>query len=52
MTTTGSVTGRYPAQIKLECLLGEWHIILKTTLRKRVVISENKNAFAGVSWVS
>jgi hypothetical protein len=49
MTTTG--TGRYLAQIKTECLLGEWHIILKTTLTKRVVISENKNPFAGVSWV-
>jgi hypothetical protein len=27
ITTTGSVSGRYLAQIKSECLLAEWHII-------------------------
>jgi hypothetical protein len=48
ITTTGSVSGRYLAQIKSECLLAEWHIILYTNLTKRVVISENKNPFDGI----
>jgi hypothetical protein len=41
VTITSGVSGCNLAQINSECLLGEWHIILKTNLIKRGVILEN-----------